>query len=92
MGQHSDPGGYPCHDNAVAILRRYQKKQCRPHGNKVGSGAEIQAYWNWRTAWLTECLRRMRPWGKENSPSDNLTRTVADLEAKLYDPSAFLGF
>lgn len=95
MGQHSDPGGYPCHDNAVVILKHYQNKAIkgnRPHANKCADGAAVQRYWQWRTEWMRECLRHMRPWGKENSPSDNLTRTVADLEAKPYDTSAFLGF
>ncbi len=63
-----DPGGYPLHDNAVALLRCYQSKATekgRPHAN-ITSGEAIHLYWQWRMAWIHECLRHMRPWG--NTP------------------------
>ena len=62
MGSHSDPGGYPCHDNAVVILRHYQsRKSARPVFNKT-DGASVSRYWEWRTAWIIYCLQQMRPW------------------------------
>jgi hypothetical protein len=62
-----DPGGYPCHDNAVTILTHYQARQCRPHANACTSGKE-QLYWMWRAQWMEECLRQMRPWGNNGAP------------------------
>ena len=81
MGQHSDPGGYPCHDNAVEILRHYQNHtyECRPHAQLAGDEA-VQLFHMWRVHWMEECLRRMRPWDTA-SQTGRINKTVEHLHA-----------
>lgn len=49
--------------NAIEFLNAYQRRHARMLSRRP-SGGMSQAYWNWRSAWLTECLRHCADWAK----------------------------
>lgn len=78
MGQHSDPGGYPCHNNAMTLLAHYQgegKTMSRPHVNRCGK-VSVQNYWIWRMEWIDECLRHVRLSDMSRTESCALALTI----------------
>jgi hypothetical protein len=90
MGQHSDPGGYPCHDHAVTILRYYQSRTRK-------TLPKCQAYFDWRAVWMLECLRLMRPWdmtllGTPATTNASIARLIAETEILDAPPVTFSGF
>lgn len=52
---------------AEALLLAYQERHVRSAArmSRYLSDASLQAYMNWRTAWLVECLNHMPSWGRE---------------------------
>lgn len=71
-------------DNARVLLERYQRSRVTYYGpaHKY-SGAERQAYANWRTAWLVECLAHLPDWAYKSDPHVVTART----DVSRHDPT-----
>ena len=55
-----DRGGYPCAPVAAKMIQDYMKQ--------TKDGPHLQAFHNWRTAWLQACCNNLPPWWTPNVP------------------------
>ena len=84
-----DPGGYPCHDNAVRSLNLYlnRTQRVRPL-MRLAPAYQLHDYWRWRQQWIDFCLLQMRPDGTMGGEAGlaYLGASVSRLEGTTYDP------
>lgn len=60
--------------NAHEFIKAYQERHMLVAPNPR---ARTQAYWNWRSGWLTECLHHLPDWGKHQTMTLRNDKVVA---------------